>query len=333
MLSRDDAPDTSSSPIERPSRPGSRREVLYEKRHKNTDTLPKINSDMPGGRAAPRQVAQLREENKRLRWELDEMQRLLLQQKNAQVQLVREIATIHSGHQQEIEQYEIHLREMIDECNQLQEANRELERRYQELYHSFQDTVEEEAGKLVEEAARTLVLSPDHTPALLRDVAKTLEFQVKQTEDQHVAELLSLMRQAQHKADLLEQELAFEREKIAAERQNIIRLQSSISEQAQLRYTTIRKHLRAQWTMGVTFITTAALMLFTILVLTFVALKMNVDVAVFLSLVICIGLAYFLARVRTNHNLQKARKQQKPATTATPVKSTANPVTPSMKKV
>ncbi len=238
-----------------------------------------------------------------------ELQHLAYQHKQTQAQLEKEIEAIRHGHHDIIEQYVININEMIDERNQLQEANQALEQRYQELYHSFHDTVEEEATKLVEEAARTLVLSPEHTPALLRDVAKTLEFQVKQTEDQHVAELLSLMRQAQYKAALLEEELADEREKIAAERQNLLALQNSISRQAQFRYETIRKHLQARWTLVVTFMSAVLILLVPIFQLLFFSIKAPLFIALFFPALICVGLAFLVARERTNNSLQQANKQ------------------------
>src|SRR5215471_4316835 len=178
-LPDDTTSHTSIRPGERPLRAASRREFINEKRHKNTDLLPKINGEMSGGKAALRQIAQLREENKRLRWELYEQQRLTIQHKNVQAHLEQEIESIQHSHEQAIEQYNVHLLEMIEEHKQLQEEKQQLERRYQELDHTFHDTVELEANKLVEEAAQTLNLSPEHTPPLLRDVAKTLEFQTK----------------------------------------------------------------------------------------------------------------------------------------------------------
>jgi predicted nucleic acid-binding Zn-ribbon protein len=304
MLSSDDTTYTSTEPIERSFRASSRRELINEKRHRNTDILTHTNGE--NGKTV---VRQLRQENRRLRWELDELQHLVYQHKQTQAQLEKEIETIHLRHQDIIEQYEINLHEMIDERNQLQEAKQVLEQRYQELYHSFHDTVEEEATKMVEEAARTLVLSPEHTPALLRDVAKTLEFQVKQTEDQHVAELLSLMRQAQHKAALLEEELANEREKIAAERQNLLALQNSISQQAQFRYDTIRKHLQARWTLVVTLMSAVLILLVPIFQLVFFSIKAPLFIALFFPALICVGLAFLVARERTNNSLQQANKQ------------------------
>ncbi len=304
MLSSDDTTYTSAEPIERPSRAASRRVLINEKRQRNTDMLTHTNDE--NGKTV---VRQLREENKRLRWELDELQHLIYQHKQTQAQLENEIETIHRRHQDIIEQYEINLHEMIDERNQLQEAQRVLEQRYLELYHSFHDTVEEEATKMVEEAARTLVLSPEHTPALLRDVAKTLEFQVMQTEDQHVAELLSLMRQAQHKAELLEEELANEREKIAAERQNLLVLQNSISQQAQFRYDTMRKHLQARWTLVVTLMSAALILLVSLFQLLLFSIKAPPFIALFFPVAVCIVLAFLFAQTRTTTSLQQADKQ------------------------
>ncbi len=277
---------------------------------------------MPNGKISVRHVAQLREENKRLRWELDEKYHLIYQYRQRQAQLEQEIGTFHRDHQKIIEQYEIHLREAIEERNQLHETNQELQRRFQELEHSFHENVTEEASKMVEEAAHTLALSPEHTPPLLRDVARTLEFQVKQTEDLHVAELLSLMRQAQLKAALLEQELASEREKIAAERQDLLSQQAKISEQAKYRYDTMQKHLRARWTLVLTLMAAALLVLVPIFQLVFVAWKVPLDIAIFAPVLICIGAAFLFARAYTNKRLQEANRKLKQNTT--PAKTTTS---------
>lgn len=323
------SPDnTAYSPIDRSARAASRREIINEKRNRNTDMLPKINGEMPYSKTTVRQVTQLREENKRLRWELDERHHLIYQYRQRQAQVEQEIDAIHRDHQKVIEQYEIHLREAIAECNQLQETNLELERRYQQLDHSFHDSVTKEASKMVEEAAHTLVLSPEHTPPLLRDVAKTLEFQVKQTEDLHVAELLTLLRQAQRKAELLEQELANEREKIAVERQNLLVQQAKISERAKYRFDTMQRHLRARWTLILALLAAALLVLEPIFQVVFVSLKVPLNIAIFAPVPICIGAAFLFARIYTNMRLQKANKklQQtttlKPNTTATPAPAT-----------
>ncbi len=315
MISPDDTTDTTTGPYERSSRTVTRREIINEKRQRQTDILPRVNGETTsGGKLALRQMTHMREENKRLRWDLEDMEGLLREYKNARSQLEREIASIRSSHQLEIEQYQAHLRDMMEERNQMQEVNSELERRYQELYRSFHEKVEEEASTMVSEAARTLVLSPDHTPPLLHDVVKTLEFQVKQTEDQHVAEILMLMRQAQHKAQLLEQEIANERAAIYVERQNLIKLQNGVREQAQKRYKFLDDHLRSRWVAGLTFLTTIALLVLPILQLTFRALGLPLYIWLFLPVALCIGLAYYLAHTRVSsraydaskHNSQKA---------------------------
>ena len=319
---------TSTGPIDRSARIAYRREIINEKRQKHTDMLPNINGEMSNGKTTSRQIAQLREENKRFRWKIDEQQHLIYQYRQTQAQLEREIDNLHRIKQNEIEQYEIHLREAIEERNQLEAANQELKSRYQELDHSFHETVSEEAQKMVAEAANTIILTPEYTPPLLRDVAKTVELHMKQTEDQHVAELLALIRQAQYKADLLEQELAIEREKIASERQNLLDQQSRISEQAQYRFTTMQQHLQAHWTLLLTMMAALLLILVPIFQLVFVAMKVPLDIAIFVPVAICIGIAFLIARAYTNKKLQEASKklEQKKKTTPTKI------LTPTAKK-
>lgn len=329
MFSPDD-PDytTPVGPIDRSARAANRREIINEKRQRQTDMLPTIHGDMSNSKNSHRQVAQLREENKRLRWEIDEQQRLIYQYRQTQIQLEEEISNLSQSKQDAIEQYEIHLREAIDERNQLQETNQEVQRRYDELDHSFHETVTEEANKLVEEAANTIVLTPDHTPAILRDVAKTVELHIKQTEDQHVAVLLSLMRQAQYKADLLERELTNEREKIADERQDLLDQQARRSEQAQFRYTTLQQHLQARWTLIMTLLAAFLLVLLPIFQLFFVAMKVPLYLAIFAPVVICIGVAFLIARAYTNNKLQEANKKLERKTNTLP----ANTSIPASKK-
>ena len=159
---------------------------------------------------------------------------------------------------------------------------------------------------MVEEAANTIILTPEHTPPLLRDVAKTVELHMKQTEDQHVAELLALIRQAQYKADLLELELANEREKIAEERQNLVDQQASISEQAQYRFTTMQQHLQAHWTLVLTLMAALLLILMPVFQLVFVAMKVPLYIAIFVPVVICIFITFLIARAYTNKKVQEA---------------------------
>ncbi len=307
MFSPHDADyNTLAGPGDRSARVANRREIINEKKLRHTDMLPKIKDDTSNGKTTYRQ---LREENKRLRWKLDEQQHLIYQYKHAQAQLEQEIDNLNHNKQTVIEQYEIHLREAIEELNQLQVENQELQKRYLELDRSFHENVSEEAEKLVAEAANTIILTPEHTPPLLHNVAKTVELHMKQSEDQHVAELLSLIRQAQYKSELLEQELAFERERNAQEHQNLIDQQNTISQQAQYRYTTIQQHLKARWTMVLALMTALLLVLVTILQFVFVALKAPLFIAIFTPILLCIGVAFLIAREYTNKKIQEASKK------------------------
>ncbi len=310
--------NTSQDSIDRSTRVANRREIINEKKQRHTDRLPKMSGDSPNGRTAYRQLAQLREENKRLRWKLDEQQHLIYQYRQAQAQLEQEIDSLNLNKQTVIEQYEIHLREAIEEHNQLELENQELRRRYTELYHSFHENVSEEAEKMVAEAATTIILTPGHTPPLLRDVAKTVELHMKQTEDQHVAELLSLIRQAQYKSELLEQELAIERERIAEERQNLIDQQTRISQQAQYRYSTMEQHLKYHWTMVLTLMATFLLILVPILQFGFIALRAPLFIAILTPILLSIAIAFLLARAYTNKKIQKSSKKLDPKTGAKP---------------
>jgi hypothetical protein len=246
-------------------------------------------------------MALARDENRRLYYEIEALQSRIAQYSEAEARFEQEIETIHHAHQLEIEQYQGHLREMMDELNQKQQAYQEMEQRYQNLYQSFQDAVEEEAGKLVSEAAQTMVLSPEHTPPLLHDVVKTLEFQVKQTEDQHVAELMALMRQAQRKNEQLEWELAQERENLFNERQKVFDEQKRLSKQDKLRETMIKAYLRTRFAMAVTAATTAFLLLYAIIALgLYTVMKLSIYWSIFLPIAVCAILAFFVTRMNTH---------------------------------
>jgi DNA repair exonuclease SbcCD ATPase subunit len=310
MLSSDETGYDTSGSIMRASRAASRRELIQNKRARQTDRLPGVDELSTRGRIPRSPGAQLREENIQLRRELTALQEQLeLYQSNMDL-LDGEIETIHHAHQQEIEQYQQHLREMMEERNSMHEINQQWERRYQELYRSFQDAVDEEANKLVQEAAQTLVLSPEHTPALLSDVVKTLESQVKQTEDQRTAELLAVMRQAQYKSELLEQEVAQERSSLAAERENLRLLRESAIQQAQQRYTIERTRLRGRWTAGLTFISMVLFALMVGLELIFYSLHVALAITLFVPLAICMLLSYVFAHLHTSGRVHVQIKAQ-----------------------
>jgi len=304
MVPSDETGRDTSGSIIRAERAASRRELLRNKRGRNTDMLPVLTTENGHSKASHSTLAYLREENARLYREVESLQEQLATYSSSMDLLDSEIETIHHAHQQEIEQYQQHLRDMMNEHNQMQEANQEWEKRYQELYRSFHDAVEEEANKMVQEAAQTLVLSPEHTPALLSDVVKTLESQVKQTEDQRTAELLGVMRQALYKSEMLEQEVARERNELAAERENLHALRASISQQAQQRFQTERAGLRARWTAGLTFISIVLFSLMVALELLFYSFHVDLAITLFVPLAICMVLSYIFAHMHTTGRLR-----------------------------
>jgi hypothetical protein len=293
--------DTGYGTTIRASRVASRRELLKNKRMssttRTTDMLPTVDEEEASGKLSGSKTGHLREENQHLRQQLAHFQGQLEEYRSGLDLLDAEIETIHHAHQQEIEQYQQQLRDMMEERNQMFDVNQQLERRYQDLYRTFQDSVDEEANKLVQEAAQTLVLSPEHAPALLNDVVKTLEAQAKQTEDQRSLELLSVMRQAQYKSELLEQEVVRERNELAAERERLNLLQANISEIAQQRYQTERARLRARWTLALTLTSIFLFALMVVLELIFYSLNAALSITLFVPLGICMALSYVFAHM------------------------------------
>ncbi|MDQ6659581.1 MAG: hypothetical protein M3Z24_01290, partial [Chloroflexota bacterium] len=228
--------ETSETP-ERSTRPPLNHKDVIRARRQNrleeptTDELPRLMGEKSNEKMAWRQVVQLREENHRLRSELAASN--------------RNIETLHNSHRQEVEQYQNHLREIMDERNQLQEAYSMLEQDHQELYHSFRSAAEEKPNYGVADEGRTVefsaaavqatAFSAQNGPSLTHDEMKTVEFHVRQIEDKHTAEALYLMRQTQRKAMRLEQELAQERQHIMEQRQKLAQERNGVREQALLR--------------------------------------------------------------------------------------------------
>ena len=212
------------------------------------------------------------------------------------IDLASEIEAIHKGYQQEIQQYQMHLAEMMEERNQLLEEHQMLERRHQELYYNFLASVEEEARKMVTEAARTITLSlnGNETPPLMRDVVQTLEIHARQLENEHTAHTLYLMREAQRKAALLEEQLSQEQQHIAEERQNLINMQASVREHAQLRYQTIQSRLQARWKLQ--FVVATGLLLLVLLLGQAVGLHL-LHVAMSASLILTLTIPVFLCPI------------------------------------
>ncbi len=300
MLSPDDITKTTDA-VEQSSRTFDYRNVLSERRQnilqqkqieKETDSLPVVKADIsehsgPSAKVAWRQVIQLREENRHLRHQLDEtrgeMQRLLVAYTQLQSNFEREIAAIHSGQAQELEHYQVHLQEATNERNRLQESYKKMEHRYQELYANFQLAVDEEAERKLSDVAQTLVLSPDKvTTVLPSEAMKTIEFHVNQAKTKQLVEAQYLTDEVHRITVHLEQEQA----QVEGERQNLLRMQNSVREQAELRQKTLEAHLRARWTAALAFVTLGTLVTLVILQYLFLFLfHVHVELALTFSLI------------------------------------------------
>ncbi|HZO71878.1 MAG TPA: hypothetical protein VFB60_06715 [Ktedonobacteraceae bacterium] len=278
-----------------------RRQQMLER---DTDALPQITIDPPGARVAWRQVIHLREENRHLRFALEqqqlEMQRIFNEYSALQTTYDKEIAVVHKGYQQEIEQYQNHLREMMEERNRAQETYLQMEQRYQILYHTFQDAVEEEARKMVVEATQTIELSPESVPTFLQDAVKTLEIRAREVEDKHLLEALYLKGEVQRMVE----ELTAERKSLDEERQKLFIMQHTAREQAELHQKTLQSRLYARWKFKSA--TTSVGLLVTLIVLQFLTLTLfhvpfvtAVAFAIFAPVVLCSLLAFVLARPLT----------------------------------
>jgi hypothetical protein len=306
MLTPDDMEQTTGA-IERPSRTISHRDVLNERRQnklqqRQTDLLPALNGDAANGKLAMRQVVQLREENRRLRAELAEYE--------------RDIEAIHNSHKQETEQYQSHMLEVMEQRNRVQEAHLQLERRYQELYHSFQTAVEEEAQNMVTKATQTLDLHPDERPDTRNDIMKTVELHIKEVEEYHTAEAVYLMQQAQRKALQMEHELARERLKIKTDRENLQAQQTAIREQAKVQQLVLENRLRHQWTLALASMATLLLLILPLLQVVFFSLvRVQLTAPMWFALIvpvaICVLLAVLFARVRANASIEAAKVANK----------------------
>ncbi len=288
MLSSDDTTQTTGA-IEKISRPYNHRDYVSERRQqilrqKQTEDLPHISSQETQGRIVWRQYIQLREENKRLRSEI--------------ARYVDEIDTMLNAHQQDIALYESHLDTITAQLNRTMQDHLDLERRYEELYHSFQSAVEEEAHNMLAEATRTLELDPENRPTT--DALKTVGLHVKQIEEQHTAETLYLIRQAQKKAYQLEDELAQERQQMAVERENMQNQQNSWREQAGLQIHLEEEQLRAKFIATITLIATILVILLVISQLLFLSwLHVPFAVALLVPGFLFALIAGFLAYIRS----------------------------------
>lgn len=288
------------------SRTSDRRSMLNERRqqmlhNKDTESLPQVTIEGPSTRVAWRQVSHLREENRHLRFTLDQqqadLQRIINEYSVLQATYDKEVTIIHHGHIQEIEQYQSHLREMMEERNQLQETYRQLEQRYQSLYHSFQDAAEEEAHKMLIEAANSVEVSPEKVPAFLRDIVKTLESQTREIEDKSLLEALYLKGEVQRMAEAL----TIEQQQLDEQRQQLFAMQHTARKQAELYQETLRSRLYARWKFNsavtsVGLLAALVVLQFLFLYLFHVAFVTPVAFSIVAPIVLCVALAFLLAQ-------------------------------------
>jgi hypothetical protein len=265
-----------------------------------TDTLPVLTLESPKAKATGRQMAQLRKENRYLRAALEEQQTELQKAQREYTQLRsefdHEIAIVHQGHQQDLAYYQTQLQELMDERNQLSEKQQALEDHYQELQKSLQDTVHQEACKLMQEATEAAIRSPETASPLIQDVVKTVELHVRQEEEKHLIETLYLKREVQRMAEFLEQE----RQKLQKEQQQLLSFQLSVREQAKTRQKLLEERLHARQRVF-SSLTSLALLAFFI-ILEFVCLALfqtpfdgSVALSILIPIVACILLRMVLA--------------------------------------
>jgi hypothetical protein len=277
---------------------GRRPTALYRQQ---TDPLPQITTETGPIRSTWRQAVHQREENMRLRFELDEVRRELRQVMHAytetQAEFEKEAAIIHNGYRQEIEQYQNHLREMMEERNRIQEAYRQYEQRYQELYHTFQDAVGEETRKIVSRAWQELEQPSGEVPEVVRDVVKALEARVRPPEHPHLIEALYFKNELKQMITQLDAE----RQQVEAEHQRLLAMQQTAREQAELRQKTLYQRFRARW--RVAALSTSIGLLAVLVILQFVFLSLfhtpvvsPISFSLLAPIVICSALALAFSR-------------------------------------
>lgn len=266
-----------------------------------TDMLPVASPAIMNLR---RQVRLLREENKRLRSTLSdkqiELQQLMADYQALQGDFDQAVTVIHTGHLQDVEHYQVHLQELMEERNRLQDACNHLEQNYQELYHTFQDVVEEEMNKRLTEATYALQTSPDTVPPVLQGIVRSLETHYRPAEEKHLIEALFLKREVQ----ALAEQLQAERRQLSDERQKLLVMQQSVREQAALRQQTLKARLQARWRVSALVTAVSLVTLLVVLQCIFlyvlrVSLIAPVSISLFAPIVLCTVLAFVFSHPST----------------------------------
>ncbi|GCE16641.1 hypothetical protein [Dictyobacter kobayashii] len=280
-----------------------RQQILQQKQSdKNTDTLPPLGAEAPAVKISWRQMVQLREENQRLRATLDELQGTMQQLSDEKTQLQArfeaEIAVIHSGHQQDIAHYQTHLLELMDERNRLYDEYSALNVVQQDFAQRFERSVDEEIQQRLEALAQVLDTSDAgfELPDALQRFVQTVGLQARSDGDRYLAEVVHLKREVERMAESLDKE----RQRLDDERRQLITLQQSASEQAQLRQKTLDARFRARWK-AISLSTSAGLLLL-LIVLQFVCMALfhiplagTVTLALLMPILFCALIAIIMA--------------------------------------
>lgn len=272
-----------------------KRQSILQQKQVTTETLPPLTGETAGAKGSWRLMTQLREENFRLRYELaaqeDELAKVAVEYSSLQSRFDQEIAVVHTGHQQEVDQYQAHFRELLDERNRLQEAHSRLEQHYQQLYHSFQDVVEEEVQKRMLEAAYALEAA-EEVPPQLQNVVHILGERAKRVEEKILIDALFLKREAES----LVAQLQAQREELDEQRQQVLVMQKTAREQAELRQKTVQARMKEHW--RVATLSTSVGLLVLLVVLQFVALALLhasvggvFTIALLAPIIVCVLLA------------------------------------------
>lgn len=293
-----------------------------------TDLLPTLNETIPEAgdtKTTHRQILRLRQENKRLHIELErlrqetkrlypelealrsEKQQLIASLSTLQEEFDENVATIHSGHLQEAEHYEGHLRELMEEHNRLQATHLQLEQRYEELNHLFQNAVEEETRRRVMEAVHTLERSPEKVPPLLTDMVEILGIRTKQEEEQYLVEIFAL----KHEIKRLREQLEEEHRQLESERQQVVAMRQASNGHMKAHQTTLQARLYLRWTAIFASVTTGVLFLLVFLQFFFLGLfgiprPPLLSLSLVAPIVICIIVAVLLAYPRSTMNRVRA---------------------------
>jgi hypothetical protein len=303
MFSSEEISQTTEA-LEKLPRTFDRRSALNERRQhilqqKQTDALPSLGAESPSAKWIWRQMVQLREENRRLRASSEllrtEMQQIYNEENTAQSGLESDLAIVHRGHQQEIAYYQTHLLELMEERNRLQDEYTAFVQTHQDVLQRFDAVVREETQKRLQELAETPI-SSDETPIPLQTFVKTAEAKAKSNGERFLAEALHLKREVERVVETLTEE----QHRLAEERQQIVVLQHSVSEQAILRQKTLDERLRLRW-QAVSVLTSVGLLAllivlqFVFLALFHVSLKTPVTIAILAPIVVCTIVALMAA--------------------------------------